>query len=404
MDFVLDQEQLALRQSIIDFARAELSEGAGERDRNESFNGEGWEKSARFGLLGLTTPAEFGGRALDPLTMMIALEAFGYGCADNGFAFAVANHLFACVMPLVKFGSLDQQRNYLPRLAQGTLVGAHAMTEAESGSDTAAMKTTALSRGDVYLLNGRKSFVTNGPVADVFIVFARTGESQGPKDFSAFIVEKNFPGFSIGRKHTTMGLKTAPIAEIAFDDCIVPAANLLGKEGNGMLVFNTAVEWERCYLSALNLGAIRRQFDDCLKYVRHRRQFGQPIGSFQALAHKLASVKVEIEMAELMLYKIGWLRKVKKPAFFESAVVKLFTSESYVKASLAALQVHGAFGYTTSSGVERQVRDSLASTIYAGTSEIQRDIIAGWLGLESKNGSNRITAQENQHEAAMEAF
>jgi alkylation response protein AidB-like acyl-CoA dehydrogenase len=404
VDFHLDQEQLALRQSIIDFARSELSEDAAEGDRNESFNRESWERSARFGLTGLTIPREFGGRGLDPLTMMIAMEAFGYGCSDNGFAFAVANHLFACAIPLVKFGSLDQQNRYLPGMARGALVGAHAMTEVQSGSDAAALKTTALSRGDVYILNGRKSFVTNGPVADVFIVFARTGARRGGKDFSAFIVEKTFPGFRVGRKHATMGLKTAPIAEICFDDCIVPAANLLGKEGNGMMVFNTAVEWERCYLSALNLGATKRQFEHCLEYARRRHQFGQPIGSFQAVAHRLASVKVEIEMAELMVYKIGWLRKVKKPAFFESAVVKLFTSESYVNASLAALQVHGAFGYTTSSGVERQVRDSLASTIYAGTSEIQRDIIVGWLGLESKNGSNRVAAQEKQHEAALETI
>ncbi len=398
MDFHLDQEQLALRQSIIDFARSELSEDAAA----ETFNRESWNKTARFGLLGLTTPREFSGWGLDPLTMMIAMEAFGYGCADNGFAFAVANHLFACVIPLVKFGALDQQTRYLPSLASGALVGAHAMTEVQSGSDAAALKTTALARGDVYVLNGRKNFVTNGPVADVLIVFARTGDSHDGKDFSAFIVEKTFSGFSVGRKHATMGLKSAPIAEICFDDCIVPAANLLGKEGNGRMIFSTAVEWERCYLSALNLGATKRQFEHCLDYARQRHQFGQPIGSFQALAHKLASVKVEIEMAELMLYKIGWLRKVKKPAFFESAVVKLFTSESYVNASLAALQVHGAFGYT-SSGVERQVRDSLASTIYAGTSEIQRDIIAGWLGLESKNGSNRVAAQEKQHEAALEA-
>lgn len=400
MDFQLDQEQLALRQSIIDFARSELSENAAESDRNESFNRENWERSARFGLTGLTTPREFGGRGLDPLTMMIAMEAFGYGCSDNGFAFAVANHLFACTIPLVRFGSADQQTRYLPGLARGALLGAHAMTEVQSGSDTAALQTNALSCGDVYVLNGRKNFVTNGSVADVFIVFARTSSSKG---FSAFIVEKTFPGFSVGRKQATMGLKTAPIAEICFDDCIVPAANLLGKEGNGMMVFNTAVEWERCYLSALNLGATKRQFEQCLEYARRRHQFGQPIGTFQALAHKLASIKVEIEMAELMLYKIGWLRKVRKPAFFESAVVKLFTSESYVNASLAALQMHGAFGYTTGSGVERQVRDSLASTIYAGTSEIQRDIIAGWLGLESKNGSKRVAAQEKQHEAAMEA-
>jgi alkylation response protein AidB-like acyl-CoA dehydrogenase len=382
MDFLLDDEQLAFRKAIIAFAQAELNPSVEQRDREESFHYEGWRKCAGFGLLGLPVPQEFGGMAADPLTMMVAMEALGFGCWDNGLVFAIGNHLFSCVVPIVKFGSAAQKAKYLPALAEGRFIGAHAMTEPEAGSDTASIRTTATRRGDAYVLNGRKAFITSGPIADLFVVFAKTSQGSGVDGTSAFLLEKTTPGFSAGPKASKMGLRTSPMSEIFLDDCAVPADNLLGPQGSGSLVFGTAVEWERGYLSAANLGAMKRQLTDCVRYATERCQFGRPIGQFQSLAHRLASIRVEIDLAELMLYKVGWLRTHNKPAFFESAAVKLFTSESYTRASLAALQMHGAFGYMADSGVERQVRDALASTIYAGTSEIQREIVASWMGLD----------------------
>jgi alkylation response protein AidB-like acyl-CoA dehydrogenase len=382
MDFALTDEQIDLRESVIRFAEAELNADVAERERRQDFYADGWQKCADFGLLGLAVPPEYGGRGVDPLTLMVAAEGLGFGCRDNGFVFAINNHVFSCTVPILRHGDASQKARYLPALVGARSIGGHAMTEPQSGSDASAMKTTAVQRGDKYVLNGRKKYITNATVADVFIVFARTAQGSGLKDISAFIVDKSCRGFSVGKSLEKMGLKTASMGELVFEDCEVPKENVLGGEGNGLLVFNTAVEWERCYLSASNLGAMKRQLEACLGYVKQRRQFGQPIGNFQAIAHKLADMKVDVEMAELMLYKVGWLRKARKPAFLESAMVKLFVSESYVRSSLAALEIHGAFGYVRESDTERQVRDSLASTIYAGTSEIQRNIIANWMGLE----------------------
>lgn len=397
MDFQLDEARRALRRAIVEFARAELNAGIEERDREERFDAEGWRKCGAFGLLGAAVPAEYGGMGADPETLVTAMEAFGFGCRDNGLVFAVGNHLFSCVVPIVKFGTVEQKARYLPGLARGTLVGAHAMTEPTAGSETAAVRTTAERRDDHYLVHGGKTFITNAPIADVFVVFARTSAAATAASLTAFVLERTTPGLRVGRAVSKMGLRTTPMAELTFDACRVPVSQRLGGEGGGAMVFSAAVESERCYLSAANLGAMKRQLDDCVAYARRRRQFGQPIGGFQAVSHALAAVKVDLELAELMLYKVAWLRARRKPAFFEAAAVKLFTSESYVRAARTALQVHGAFGYMTASGVERQLRDALASTIYAGTSEIQKDIIGSWMGLGPDAAAAPTRGKEHAH-------
>jgi alkylation response protein AidB-like acyl-CoA dehydrogenase len=383
MDFTLAKEQIQLQEAIVKFAQKELNIGIEDRDQNKDFFYEGWKKCSQFGLFRLSMPKEYDGLEIDPLTLMIAMEAFGYGCRDNGLVFAVNNHIFSCAVPIMKFGNPGQKNKYLTKLASGEFIGAHAMTESESGSDSFSMKTTAVLSGDKYILKGSKTFITNGPAADVFIVFAKTSQDKELKNVSAFIVEKGFPGFSAGKNLDKMGLRTAPMSEIVFDDCEVPVENLLSGAGSGFLIFNTAVEWERSYIFASHLGAMKRQLEECINYVKERKQFNRPIGNFQAISNRIANMKMNIELARLMLYKIGWLKKMKKSSFLESSIAKLFISEKYVQLSLDAIRMHGAFGYMTESGIERELRDAVASTIYAGTSEIQRDIISRWFGLET---------------------
>lgn len=379
---LLDPRAVDFRRRVVAFARAELDEAVEPRDRESSFWREGWARCGEFGLLGLPVPRSEGGSEIDPLTMMLALEGLSYGCHDNGLVFAVANHLCSCVLPLLHHGSAEQKRRYLPLLASGRMVGANAMTEPGAGSDTAAIESRAERRGDHWVLDGCKAYITNAPVADLFVVFARTGEGRSLDHLSAFVVDRTFPGLRVGPDLAKLGLRTTPLAEVTFEECRVPVANLLGGEGNGGMVFRTSVDAERFFLSACHLGAMKRQLEASVARVNQRRQFGRPIGHFQTLAHQLAGIKVDIELAEALLIKIGWLRRARKPTFFEAAAVKLFTSESYVRSNLIALQLHGAAGYLEGSGVERQLRDSLASTLYAGTSEIQREIVAAGLGID----------------------
>jgi alkylation response protein AidB-like acyl-CoA dehydrogenase len=397
MDFRLNDDQAALRDAMIRFARAELGGAVDAHDAEERFDREAWEKCAAFGLFKLPVPREFGGAGADAIAIAAAMEGLGYGCRDNGFVFAAGNHLCSCTMPIVKFGTTAQKQRFLPGLAEGRLVGAHAMSEHGAGSDTSAIEATARRTGDGYVLDGTKAFVTSGPAADLILTFARTSPVPGIRGLSAFLVEKETPGCRVGRCWSKMGLRSAPMSEIVFDGCEIPADWRLGREGDGALVFAAAVEAERCYLSAANLGAMKRQLEASVAHVNRRRQFGRPLSSFQALTHALASIRVEIELAETLLYKVAWLRDERRPAFFETAVLKLFTSESYVRASQTALQVRGASGYLHGTDTERQMRDALAATIYAGTSEIQHEIIASWLGLDGPDDPTPQTPRDDQH-------
>jgi alkylation response protein AidB-like acyl-CoA dehydrogenase len=385
MDFAMSAEQLALRADVIGFARTRLGEKAAEHDRDETFDHDGWQACAEFGVLGWPVPAEYGGSGLDELTTIVGCEALGYGCRDNGLVFAVENHLWACVVHLVKHGSAEQKARFLPGLADGTLIGAQAITEPETGSDVLALRTTARRDGEDYVLDGTKCFISNGPVADLFVVFARTGdEGAAPqRALSAFLVPAGAPGFSVVRQIGKAGLRATPMGELRFDGCRVPAANLLGGEGNGYHVFTSTIEFERGFMAASQIGRLQRILESCVDHATTRRQFGKPIGSFQAVSHRLADMRVRLELARLLLYKIGWLKQQGRLALLESAMLKLFASESLLASALDAVRVHGARGYVTDLPVERELRDAVGAAIYGGTSDIQRNIIAGLIGLPS---------------------
>jgi alkylation response protein AidB-like acyl-CoA dehydrogenase len=381
LDFSLSAEQEELKEAAVAFARRELDQGLAEREEAGTFSPEAWRACAKFGIQGLPVPVELGGQGADILTTVLVMEALGYGCHDNGLIFSLNAQMWSLELPLVKFGSPAQRQAYLPGLISGDLIGVHAMTEPDSGSDAYAMRTRFERRGDGYVLNGTKLYITNAPVSDVVLVFAVDPGKPKVAAISAFLVEKGTPGFSVTRGLDKMGLRTSPMGEVVLDDCYVPASSRVGREGAGMAIFNSAMTWERSCILASALGVMQRQMEACTAYARERKQFGQAIGKFQAVAGKIADMYLRLEAARLLVYQAAWLGQQGKPALAEAAAAKLFTSEAWVATSLDAIQVHGAYGYMKESGVERDLRDAVASTIYSGTSEIQRVILARMLGL-----------------------
>ncbi|MFE1228313.1 acyl-CoA dehydrogenase family protein [Streptomyces sp. NPDC058745] len=382
MDFELTDEQRRLRKEIVAFARAELGRDVAEDDRTGRFPREDWDRCAEFGVLGWPVPREYGGGGLDPLTTMIALEALGYGCRDNGLVFAVNNHLWACVVHLLLHGKEEQKRRFLPPLSAGTLVGAHALSEPEAGTDILSMSTTAVRDGDGYRLHGTKCFISNGPVADVFVTFARTGDGVGTQNrLSAFVVTADMPGVVKKRELPKMGLRTTPMGVLEFDGTPVPAANLLGREGAGYQVFTSAIEWERSFMFAAQVGAMERILENSVAHANARRQFGRSIGTFQAVSHPVADMKIRLELARNLLYKVGWLKREGRMALVEATMAKIFISESLVQTAQASMDLHGARGYVADDGVERELRDALAGPIYAGTNAVQRGILAELVGV-----------------------
>ena len=381
MDFSLSAEQEELKAAAADFARRELDQDLTRRDEAGEFSPDAWRACAKFGIQGLPVPAELGGGGADILTTVLVMEALGYGCHDNGLIFSLNAQMWSLQLPLVKFGSPEQQQAYLPGLISGDLIGVHAMTEPDSGSDAFGMRTRYERRGDSYVLNGTKLYITNAPVSDVVLVFAVDPGKPKMSAVSAFLVDKGTPGFSVTRGLDKMGLRTSPMGEVVLQDCVVPAASRVGREGAGMAVFNSSMAWERSCILASAVGAMQRQLEACVAYARERRQFGQPIGKFQAVAGKVADMYLRLEAARLLIYRTAWLGDQGKPVLAEAAAAKLFASEAWVASSLDAIQLHGAYGYMKESGIERDLRDAVAGTIYSGTSEIQRVILANMLGL-----------------------
>jgi alkylation response protein AidB-like acyl-CoA dehydrogenase len=381
MDFSFTEEQQMLRSTIIQFAQQTLNGKLIERDREQHFSRDLWRKCAEMGLQGLPVSEEYGGSGLDGLSTAIALEAFGYGCSDSGLVFSVCAHLLSCVVPLWQHGTEEQKRRYLPRLCDGTLIGVHAMTEPGSGSDAFALRTKAVPDGKGFRINGTKTFITNGPIADLVIAFSMTDAAKGYYGgVTAFLVETNNPGFHVSQKFEKMGLRTSPIAELVFEDLYVPAESVLGEVGGGSGLFTDAMDWERICLFASHIGTMERLLETSIKYARTRTQFGQQIGKFQGVAHRLADMKVHLEAARLLTYRAAWRLGRMKSVSMDAAMAKLFVSESLVKAALDTVQIHGGYGYMTDCEVERALRDAIGSTIYSGTSEMQRNIIARWLG------------------------
>jgi alkylation response protein AidB-like acyl-CoA dehydrogenase len=381
MDFDLTPEQRMYRDEFAAFARSVLTEDIIEADAAAAFSHQMWRKCADFGIQGLPVPEEYGGLGVDPLTIVLALERFGYGCRDNGLIFSLNAHMWACELPLVKFGTDDQKSRYLPRLCDGSLIGAHAMSEPGAGSDAFSITTTARSHGSEFVLNGSKTFVTNAPVADLFVVFATTDRDRPFAGLSAFLVKTGTPGLSVGQPLHKMGLRTSPMSELFLEDCTVPAGNVLGEPGTGMAVFNTAMKWERSCILACAVGTMERQVERCVAYAREREQFGQPIGKFQGISHRIVDMKVRLEAARLLLYRTADLLGRGDLTHLDAALAKLYLSESFVQSSMDALKVHGAYGYMAEYELEREVRDAMAAPIYSGTSDVLRNVIAARLGL-----------------------
>jgi alkylation response protein AidB-like acyl-CoA dehydrogenase len=381
MEFAWTAEQTAFREAVIEFARRSLRDDVIGRDRDGTFARELWRRCGEFGIQGLPFPGEYGGGDRDALSAVQALEALGYVCRDNGFLFAIAAQMWSVQMPIHRFGTDDQKRRFLARLCTGEWIGAHGMSEPDSGSDAFSLRTRAERRGEHYVLNGTKTFVSEAPVADVFVVFATLDPRKGPLGITGFVVERDTPGFQVGRPIHKMGLRTSPMAELVLEDCRVPAANRLGREGRGAQVFNDSMEWERGCILANALGAMERQLEDSVAYARERRQFGVPISQFQAVQHRLVDMKVRLEAARLLLYRAVWAKQSERDPGTAAAIAKLVVSEAWVHSGLNAVQIRGGYGYAVEYEAERDLRDAVGSTIFSGTSDVQRNLIARSLRL-----------------------
>ena len=381
MDFAWSDQQRELLDAVSRFAREQLDYDVIENDRQALFNHDAWKKCGNFGVQGLLVPTEYGGLGQDPLTTVAALERLGYACKDNGLLFSINAHMWTAVSPLVFNGTEAQKQKFLPGLCNGTLIGGNAMSEPNSGSDAFALATTAARDGDKYILNGSKIFVTNGPVADVLVVFANVDKSRGADGITAFLVEKGMPGFDPSHKIDKMGVRTSPMAEVFFENCEVPAANLLGKEGGGAFLFTRSMTWERGCILASSVGSMQRLLEKCIRYANERKQGGQSIGKYQLVASKIVDMKLRVESARHMLYHYGWLAGHRKSVYLEAAMTKLHLADAWVKCAEDAIQIHGGYGYMTEYEVERELRDAIGAKLYSGTSEIQRNIIASLIGL-----------------------
>ncbi len=380
MDFSLTPEQTKVRESTLAFARERLNAGGPPGD-DEAFPREGWEQCAEFGLTGLVIPKEHGGSGHDALTAAIALEALGAGCEDHGLVHAIVTQII-CGIQFQLFGTAQQKEQYLPALGRGSAIAAQAMTEPEAGSDFAAIRTRAVLEDGRYRLSGRKTFITTGPIADVALIFAVTDPKGGAlRGISCFIVDADVPGFERSKPMRKMGLSSLQNGDLVLDECSLPPEKRLGQEGSGGILFGEAMEWERILLFATQVGKLARMLETTVRYGKTRRQFGQSIGHFQSFSNKIADMRVNLELGRLIVHKGAWLKARGKRAPVEASIAKLFVSESCKTACLDALQLHGGFGYMKEAGLEREARDSIGGTIYSGTSEIQRNIIAKLSGL-----------------------
>jgi L-prolyl-PCP dehydrogenase len=373
-------EQINLKKSIHEWADMLNEKQSGQDDREIFFKK--WAYVKQTGILSLPISNEFNGLEKDILTTMYLLEEFGNICDDEGLNFIVASHIVSTSIPIQKFANQSQKEKYLPSLCTGTKIGAHAITETESGSDAFDMNTNAIKNDKGYLLNGSKTFITNGPIADVFIIYARTNETAGTLGgFSAFIVDKSTPGFSVGPPINKMGLHSSTLCDIYFDECQLSEECLLGKEGQGFTIFNYVMKWEVLCSFILNVGEMEHLLSKCIVYSKSRKQYGKSICKFQSISHKIADMKIRLETSRSMLYKAGYTFQQGKNSTVDISIAKVVTSENFVQNSLDAIQIFGGYGYMQESGIEKYLRNSVASKIYSGTSEIQRNTIASMLGL-----------------------
>ncbi|MEO1035680.1 MAG: acyl-CoA dehydrogenase family protein [Pseudomonadota bacterium] len=380
MDFAWSDEQLDLQQRTIEFAKEQLNDDLTSSAPDPSFDRNLWQRCADYGVQGAYVSTDLGGRGHDILTTILLLESIGYGCRDNGLTLGLNGHMWAVLEPIYRFGSAELIEKYVPGLCDGRLIGAHGMTEAESGSNAFGLKTTATPVDGGYRLNGRKVYVGLAPVCDVALVFASTRPDRREWGLSAFVVDADSDGFNAGPPQHKMGVNGSPLGEITLHDCFVPAENRLGPEGAGASVFNHSMEWERSFIFTSHVGAMARQLDEAIAYANERRVFDQRIADFQSVSNRIADMKLRLETARLLLYRCAWLKQRNERTTLDAALAKLHISESFLESSLDAVRIHGARGYLSEFGVERDARDAAGGVIYSGTSDIQRQLIAKLLG------------------------
>jgi butyryl-CoA dehydrogenase len=374
LDFGLSEEKVVFRRTLREFAERELAPKAAEIERTGKFPRENVKKLAELGLLGISVPVEYGGAGADAVSYALAMEEVARACPTSATIVTHGN-LFASELVL-QFGTEEQKKKYIPPIVSGSKIGAFSITEPEAGSDVAAIRTTAVQKGDEYVLNGRKQFCTLAGVSDAFVIFAKTDPEAGSRGISAFIVDRDATGFSVGEPERLMGLRAIQNCPLYLDECRVPRGNLLGQEGMGMRIALTMLDAGRIGVAMMSVGIVQAALEASIKHAKERMAFGQPIANFQSIQWMLADMALDIEAGRLLALKAAWLHDQGVRHTQESSMAKLFCSEMCVRHTLNALQIHGGYGYTEEFPLERLVRASKLQTIGEGTSEMQRLIIA----------------------------
>ncbi|WP_242296348.1 MULTISPECIES: acyl-CoA dehydrogenase AcdA [unclassified Bacillus cereus group] len=377
MHFKLSEEHEMIRKMVRDFAKNEVAPTAAERDEEERFDRALFDQMAELGLTGIPWPEEYGGIGSDYLAYVIAIEELSRVCASTGVTLSA--HTSLAGWPIFKFGTEEQKQTFLRPMAEGKKIGAYGLTEPGSGSDAGGMKTIAKRDGDHYVLNGSKIFITNGGIADIYVVFALTDSESKQRGTSAFIVESDTPGFSVGKKESKLGIRSSPTTEIMFEDCRIPVENLLGEEGQGFKIAMQTLDGGRNGIAAQAVGIAQGALDASVEYARERHQFGKPIAVQQGIGFKLADMATDVEAARLLTYQAAWLESEGLPYGKESAMSKVFAGDAAMKVTTEAVQVFGGYGYTKDYPVERYMRDAKITQIYEGTQEIQRLVISRML-------------------------
>lgn len=377
MDFSWTEEQTSFYEQVAEFS------GTLNASTEETAFRQRWRRLGEFGLLGLSVPVDHGGGGHSALMTVRLMEAFGRGCTDAGLVFSAAAHLFACAMPMSQHGSPRVRESIVPKLADGTWIGANAITEAEAGSDVFRLRTRAQRDGDDYLISGEKTYVTNGPVADVFLVYATIEPKWGHLGVTAFAVESSTPGITRGKPFQKVGLSGASLCSVYFDEVRVPPDAVLGRPGQGAMVFSGSMQWERACLFGMYVGIMERDLERCIRHAQERKQGGKRIAEHQAIAHRLVEMKMRLETARMLLYRACWLFDQGRDSTLDVCLAKLCVSESAVQNGLDAIRIFGGSGIVQDMGIDLGLRDALPALIFSGTSEIQRNLVAHAMGIES---------------------
>ena len=380
MEFGLSKEHLLAQQLYRSFAEKEVKPLAQELDEEEKFPWETVKKMARYGMLGIPIPKEYGGQGADVLTYIMAVEEMAKVCGTT--AVIMSAHTSLCATPILENGTEEQKQKYLVPLAKGEKLGAFGLTEPGAGTDASMQQTKAVLEGDHYVLNGSKIFITNAEAADIFIVMAMTDKSKGTKGISAFIVEKDFPGFSVGPHEKKMGIRGSSTCELIFENCIVPKENMLGKEGKGFALAMKTLDGGRIGIGAQALGLAEGAIDEAVKYTKERKQFGRKISQFQNTQFEMAQMRAQTEAAKLLVYQAACAKDDHEPFSHKAAMAKLVAARNAMDVTTRCLQLYGGYGYTKDYPIERMMRDAKITEIYEGTSEVQMMVISGWMGVK----------------------